>query len=111
MTAPRKLQRLHKKLKSYQAVAKAQNVNVFWVIQVLTETGREPVSKDIRAKLFLPLTHRAKPGTKQDAPVPPYLNWWRHLTKEERRKIMLMAYIEKKSEEATLAFQKEILCP
>jgi hypothetical protein len=92
MTAPLKLKRLFKENgQNYRAVARAVNVNVYWVIHVLKGT-KEPKNKAIRRALFLP-DHPRKPRQKGTrVPPPDHLRWWRRLKKAERDAIIRQTY-------------------
>lgn len=88
MTVPAKLQRLLVKYDySYRALAKHLGVNHFYISQIFNH-GIEPTNPVTRAAMFLPKTQRKKPGTIKTTPTPPHWNWWRHLTKDERDKIV-----------------------
>jgi hypothetical protein len=94
MTVPLKLKRLYKDLgRNYRAVARDRGVNVFWVIQVLTESGIEPKSIPIRRALFLP-DHPRQPRAPKTArqPLPDHLQWWRKLPKDDRETLIKCEY-------------------
>jgi len=86
---PKKLRRMIEKHNgSRHKVAKELNVNVYW-IQTYIKQWREPTNPETRAKMFLPKTQRAqrRPDYRQE-----HINWWRHLDKAQREKIIKKAY-------------------
>ena len=92
MTAQAKLQRLLVKHDyNYRALARTLGVNHYYVVQYFRK-GIEPTNPVTRAAMFLPKTQRKKPGTIKTTPTPPHWNWWRHLTKDERDRIMQNVY-------------------
>jgi len=91
MTAPIKLVRLYAQHGSYHKVAQERGVNVYWVYQLLKH-GKEPTNPKIRQALYLPKSRRAKAGTVKTEPTPAHWNWWRHLPKDYRDKLVWSEY-------------------
>lgn len=84
---PRKTAQLYAKHNySILATAKALKVNIAYVYYAIIE-GRAPSVKAeaVRKALGFPKTDRKPAGTKQKTASPDWLNWWRHLSKDERR--------------------------
>lgn len=97
---------------SYRKLAVKRGVNIYWISQLFTH-GVESTNPITRVKLSMPRKVR-KPATKaaQDKyrqNLPPYLKWWRELSKEERRLIVFMEYLHKDTE-FSYEKEKEKLC-
>jgi hypothetical protein len=87
---PIRLIRLHNRLGSFRAVARARSaatgirVNVKYVYALLVD-GKEPTNKDIRHALYLPRTNRKRrAASRGELPQPSHRQWWTRLSVTQR---------------------------
>lgn len=87
---PARLARLYRKLGTLTAVSRDRGVNIRYVYDAII-LGVPPSVKNTQARtrLYFPKTNR-KPAA--PATAPDWLNWWRHLSKDQRKEVIQSAY-------------------
>src|SRR3989304_1404319 len=94
-STPKRLVRAFRSVKwKWHPLADLLDVNIA-ILYSLIHYGKEPNNPEIRIKVFLPRHRRQITINKiliPKPPLPPHINWWKCLTKEQRSNWILFTY-------------------